>query len=250
MEKAMAPHSSVLAWRIPGTGEPDGMPSMGSHRVGHNWSDLAAAAAAAVLGEWDPGVWAMVIPGSEGAELNDRSHRAEATNSSSLLTTKQPLCAVNKGSSVENTWESDFKADKQNSLHTRPSGCFPEGSCLDLHWAKNGKKMLTLQAIMSAQQGKPQTCNHWTQWTMVGVRLWLQAYSGATRNLSHFQNTILSERSSGSQRWTTLEGNVNGLEAGCTCHLGFFDFEKERETWAWAQTSLVHVGWCRCMKSK
>ena len=35
-EKAMAPHSSTLAWRIPGTGEPVGLPSMGSHRVGHN----------------------------------------------------------------------------------------------------------------------------------------------------------------------------------------------------------------------
>ena len=35
-------HSSVLAWRIPGTGEAGGLPSMGSHRVGHNWSDLAA----------------------------------------------------------------------------------------------------------------------------------------------------------------------------------------------------------------
>ena len=43
LEKEMATHSSVLAWRIPGTGEPGGLPSMGSHRVGHNWSDLAAA---------------------------------------------------------------------------------------------------------------------------------------------------------------------------------------------------------------
>ena len=42
----MATHSSVLAWTIPGTGEPGGLPSMGSHRVGHDWSDLAAAAAA------------------------------------------------------------------------------------------------------------------------------------------------------------------------------------------------------------
>ena len=41
----MATHSSVLAWRIPGTGEPGGLPSMGSHRVGHDWSNLAAAAA-------------------------------------------------------------------------------------------------------------------------------------------------------------------------------------------------------------
>ena len=36
LEKEMATHSSVLAWRIPGTGEPGGPPSMGSHRVGHN----------------------------------------------------------------------------------------------------------------------------------------------------------------------------------------------------------------------
>ena len=39
----MATHSSVLAWRIPGTGEPGGLPSMGSQRVGHDWSDLALA---------------------------------------------------------------------------------------------------------------------------------------------------------------------------------------------------------------
>ena len=45
LEKEMAPHSSVLAWRIPGTGKPGGLPSMGLHRVGNDWSDLAAAAA-------------------------------------------------------------------------------------------------------------------------------------------------------------------------------------------------------------
>ena len=43
----MVAHSSVLAWRIPGTGEPGGLPSMGLHRVDHDWGDLAAAAAAA-----------------------------------------------------------------------------------------------------------------------------------------------------------------------------------------------------------
>ena len=42
LEKEMETHSSVLAWRIPGKGEPDGLPSMGSHRVGHDCSDLAA----------------------------------------------------------------------------------------------------------------------------------------------------------------------------------------------------------------
>ena len=41
----MATHSSILAWRIPGTAEPGGLPSLGSHRVGHDWSNLAAAAA-------------------------------------------------------------------------------------------------------------------------------------------------------------------------------------------------------------
>ena len=39
----MATHSSVLAWRIVGTGEPGGLPSMGSHRVGHNWSDSSSS---------------------------------------------------------------------------------------------------------------------------------------------------------------------------------------------------------------
>ena len=46
LEKEMATHSSILAWRILGTGKPGGLPSMGSHRVGHDCSDLAAAVAA------------------------------------------------------------------------------------------------------------------------------------------------------------------------------------------------------------
>ena len=58
----MATHSSVLAWRIPGTGEPGGLPSLGSHRVGHDRSDLAAAAAAAAEG------WDMVGGGKEVQE--------------------------------------------------------------------------------------------------------------------------------------------------------------------------------------
>ena len=49
LEKEMATHSSVLAWRIPGTGKPGGLLSVGSHRVGHDWSDSAAAAAAAEI---------------------------------------------------------------------------------------------------------------------------------------------------------------------------------------------------------
>ena len=58
LEKEMASHSSILAWRIPGPEEPGGLPSMGSHSVGHDWRDLAAAAAYKV---WDslisPKIW-------------------------------------------------------------------------------------------------------------------------------------------------------------------------------------------------
>ena len=49
LEKEMATHSSILAWRIPGTEESSGLLSMGSHRVGHDWSDLAAAAASSPM---------------------------------------------------------------------------------------------------------------------------------------------------------------------------------------------------------
>ena len=60
LEKEMATHSSVLAWRIPGTGEPGGLPSMGSHRVGHDWSNLAAAAEA-VIGTGQISVFQMIF---------------------------------------------------------------------------------------------------------------------------------------------------------------------------------------------
>ena len=49
LEKEMATHSSALAWRIPGMGQPGWLPSMGSHRVGHDLSDLAAAAHISIL---------------------------------------------------------------------------------------------------------------------------------------------------------------------------------------------------------
>ena len=56
LEKAMATHSSVLAWRISGIGEPGGLPSMGLHRVGHDRSDLAAAAGKNTLAMQETGV--------------------------------------------------------------------------------------------------------------------------------------------------------------------------------------------------
>ena len=53
LEEEMATHSRILAWRIPGMGEPGGLPTMGSHRVGHDWSNLAAAARISSLC-WQP----------------------------------------------------------------------------------------------------------------------------------------------------------------------------------------------------
>ena len=75
MKKAMATHSSVLAWRIPEMEEPGGLPSMGSHRVRHDWSDLAAAAAAAAN---NPGLIYIPFKGFteeiENMELTQKYH--------------------------------------------------------------------------------------------------------------------------------------------------------------------------------
>ena len=56
LEKEMATHSSVLAWRIPGSGESGRLPSLGSHRVRHDWSDLAAPAASQAIVGGDHGL--------------------------------------------------------------------------------------------------------------------------------------------------------------------------------------------------
>ena len=69
LEKEMATQSSVLAWRIPGTEEPDGLPSMGLHRVGHDRSDLAAAAAArGILQQSLEGAYQRKVP-SRGNQM-------------------------------------------------------------------------------------------------------------------------------------------------------------------------------------
>ena len=66
LEKEMATHSSVLAWRIPGTEEPGGLPSMGLHRVRHDWSNLAAAVVpsetAGTQKNHQPGSWILSLP--------------------------------------------------------------------------------------------------------------------------------------------------------------------------------------------
>ena len=72
LEKEMATHSSVLAWGIPGTAEPGGLPSMGSHRVGHDWHDLAAAAGFQWTGPCQPRWSSMAQSGWLSIFTNDR----------------------------------------------------------------------------------------------------------------------------------------------------------------------------------
>ena len=87
MEKEVATHSSILAWRIPGMEEPGGLPSMGSHRVRHDWSDLAAAA---TIPEHSPGT-GLFIPSqphpTPGCHLHFSStrYKSEVPMTSSLL---------------------------------------------------------------------------------------------------------------------------------------------------------------------
>ena len=71
----MATHSSVLAWRIPGTGQPGGRPSMGSHRVRHDWGDLAAAAAAAASNLDLTFPWQYLLSGCESWTVKKAEHR-------------------------------------------------------------------------------------------------------------------------------------------------------------------------------
>ena len=76
----MATHSSVLAWRIPGTAEPDGLLSMGSHRVGHDWSDLAAAEWPLRAGLESP--WMSVTLPLPQQDWSQRAHGLKNTSGS------------------------------------------------------------------------------------------------------------------------------------------------------------------------
>ena len=71
----MATHSSVLAWRIPGTGEPGGLPSMGSHRIGQDWSGLAVAVAAKQ--ERNPNVTLKMIIKSQGNRAKEERNKKQ-----------------------------------------------------------------------------------------------------------------------------------------------------------------------------
>ena len=96
LEKKMATHSSVLAWRIPGTGEPGGLPSVGSHRVRHDWSNLAAAAATIYtkffwIVLWRDGEKLLIIPKTDSVTIRPHFSPGSAVFKSFALGT--PSCA-------------------------------------------------------------------------------------------------------------------------------------------------------------
>ena len=78
LEKEMATHSSVLAWRIPGTGEPGGLSSMGLHRVGHDWSDIPAYQQSNHTFPWVSGVLSILNEEEKGQEgIDDKEMMPE-----------------------------------------------------------------------------------------------------------------------------------------------------------------------------
>ena len=88
----MATHSSVLAWRIPGTGESGGLLTVGSHRVGHNWSDLTAAAGRPHWKQVIDSPWP--VEGAPGLACHERNgERARAIYWAWLLFFSSSLCS-------------------------------------------------------------------------------------------------------------------------------------------------------------
>ena len=107
LEEEMETHSSVLAWRIPGTAEPGGLPSMGSHSVGHDWSDLAAAAAVRLQHTRLPIIaseWGLAILGCP----RDSGFYSCENISSRFLSICYPFCIIEVGPrslSIEIGWK-------------------------------------------------------------------------------------------------------------------------------------------------
>ena len=110
LEKEMATHSSVLVWQIPGTGEPGGLPSMGSHKVGHDWSNLAAAVKAMVL--------PVVMYGCESWTINK--------------TERKELMLLNWGVGEDSWVPWTARRSNQSILKEISPGCSLEGLMLKL----------------------------------------------------------------------------------------------------------------------
>ena len=108
----MATHSSVLAWRIPRMGEPGGLLSMGSHRVGHDWSDLVAvAAAAAAAAAAAHHIWGFPVAQGWRIRLQCRRYRSKnsATEKRSKVHSINAFCQTGLLSPAQQ-WHPDYSS--------------------------------------------------------------------------------------------------------------------------------------------
>ena len=122
LEKEMATHSSVFAWRIPGIGEPGGLPSVGSHRVEHDWSNLAAAAAAInIRVNFSQVNYIIIIPIKNQEVLYWHKDRCLSSNIS-----KENIVFKNRLDHVQST--NFWPMNKDNSVKDRSLFSFVYGS--------------------------------------------------------------------------------------------------------------------------
>ena len=210
LEKEMATHSSVLSWRIPGTGEPGGLPSLGSHRVGHDWSDLAAAAAA-----WDgrglghrASSWIYAYPLGE-SEWCDAVESPDSCPARSLLSTKhQPSSSwVNYMSKVRSRHSSKQGWVELQSKRTKRAWVGTDQSLTQsgLFFSSPRDKMNSFTSWCSSSRRKfkqPLWCQNiprpqnasimqWTSWKELCVRLWILSETGTLpwRSLTDARST-------------------------------------------------------------
>ena len=104
LEKEVATHSNVLAWRIPGTGEPGGLPSMGLHRVGHDWSDLAAACSHLLS--------ALCVVGEKIIRSRKRGEPRSAWITNTIMRHHYPPLPSGESSQPKAPMYADWKKDK------------------------------------------------------------------------------------------------------------------------------------------
>ena len=113
LEKEMATHSSVLAWRIPGMGEPGGLPSMGSHRVGHDWSDVV------VVVEWINGSRSWTSTAANIPRLEKAGAVCLPTEKPNLYLLKPQKLIVNlPGLQKTEGWVRGHHGDETGKVHT------------------------------------------------------------------------------------------------------------------------------------
>ena len=126
LEMEMATHSSVLAWRIPGTGAPGGLPSIGSHRVGHDWSDLAAAAGrfhSVGLDQWTQCLDVQPLSSLWGWEFQLSNHTTCSSGNQPLSWSYQRIHQESlQWHKLKYGWKGFVLNNRRHSYHFYPSG--------------------------------------------------------------------------------------------------------------------------------